>query len=74
MEENFYRAPTAVVADLEIEAPKFYVVSTLKFWVMMITTLGIYRVYWSYKHWALYKAKTGQSMWPVMRAIFSIFG
>jgi hypothetical protein len=73
VEENFYRAPAAVVADQEVRVHKFYVVSPLKFWVLMFVTLSLYRLYWTYKNWALYKASTGTPMWPIMRAVFPIF-
>lgn len=75
MEDNIYSPPTAVVADapVAIQAQKFYAVSPLKFWVLMMVTLGIYRLYWFYKHWSNYKRVTGESMWPVMRSIFSVF-
>lgn len=75
MEENIYSPPLATVADVPVavEARKFYAVSTPKFWVLMIATFGMYRIYWFYKHWALYKRRTGTPMWPVMRTLFPIF-
>ena len=75
MEENIYRPPSSVVADMVATAERrhFYVVSPTKYWVLMILTIGLYRLYWFYKHWSNYKAATGESMWPVMRSIFSVF-
>ena len=47
MEDNIYSPPTAVVADafVVVEARKFYAVLSLKFWVLMITTFNMYRIY-----------------------------
>ena len=75
MEDNIYSPPTAVVADapVAVEATRFYAVSSLKFWMLMAATFGVYRLYWFYKHWALYKKRTGAAIWPVMRALFPIF-
>lgn len=75
MEENVYRTPAAEVIDIVSSdpAPKFYVVSPRKYWTLMIMTVGIYRLYWFYKHWAMYRARTGDSVWPFVRSLFSIF-
>lgn len=75
MENNIYAAP---VADLETPVSiktqaHFYVVSIKKFSVLFIATMGIYLVYWFYKNWSNYKKATNDSIWPVARAIFSIF-
>ena len=57
----------------------FYVVSMRKFALLFIFTFGLYRVYWLYKNWSRYKERcryagsTGADVWPVPRAIFSIF-
>jgi hypothetical protein len=40
---------------------------------LYIFTLGFYQMYWFYKNWSRYKAATQESMWPVMRGIFTIF-
>jgi hypothetical protein len=73
MEDNLYRPPTAPLLLPETTSTAFYAVSIIKFWVLSIATAGLYRLYWHYKNWALYRASTGHPMWPVMRAIFSIF-
>jgi len=74
MNDNLYKTPESA---LEFEkaggGPQFYVVSTFKFSVLYFSTLGLYILYWFYKNWALYKNVTGEKMWPVARAIFSIF-
>jgi len=52
---------------------EFYVVSPKKFLVLFIGTLGIYSVYWFFKHWSQYKKSANEDMWPIMRGIFSVF-
>ena len=52
---------------------KFYVVGTLKFWLLFIFTFGAYQLYWLYRNWSRYKASTQENIWPVPRAIFGIF-
>jgi hypothetical protein len=57
----------------------FYVVSMLKFTLLFIFTLGMYRLYWFYKNWSSYKDRsryagsTDGNIWPIPRTIFSIF-
>lgn len=73
--ENVYAAPAADVAEVSSAravAP-FYVVSPRKFLVLFGVTLGMYQLYWSYMHWARFRRHTGTPMWPVARAIFSVF-
>lgn len=61
------------------DAPMFYVVSLRKFTVLFLATLSLYSIYWFYKNWDLYKDKwpfaseVGSTVWPVPRAMFSIF-
>ena len=76
MSNDAYAPPAA---ELETEtlhvtiADKFYVVSPLKFFVLYIGTFGVYSLFWFYMNWRQYKIATGEKMWPVARAIFSIF-
>ncbi|MBC3882624.1 DUF4234 domain-containing protein [Undibacterium sp. LX40W] len=75
MDNNIYAAPAS---DLETQTSKnpqshFYIVSEKKFLVLFVATLGIYSLYWFYKNWQFYRDSTGDSVWPVPRAIFSIF-
>ena len=72
-ERNIYQAPEA---DLEAETEaglKYYVVSQTKFQILFLTTLGLYGLYWFYRHWRNYKLHSGRDLWPVPRAIFSVF-
>jgi hypothetical protein len=73
MENNPYAAPQAsLVTRLEDGSP-FYVVSSRKYWVMLLGTMGLYEIYWFYRNWLLHKEHAGSDIWPVARAIFSIF-
>jgi hypothetical protein len=57
----------------------FYVVSRRKLTILFIATMGAYAVYWFYKNWSQYRnhgadsQEVRASIWPVPRAIFSIF-
>lgn len=55
------------------EQPEFYVVSPTKFLALFIGTFGFYELYWFYQNWRLHKIKRNLKIWPVPRAIFSIF-
>ena len=75
-EPNPYAPPAARVADVssnvaDDEIP-FFAVSVRKLTVLSICTFGIYQVYWFYKHWQRVRER-GESVLPVMRAIFGIF-
>lgn len=74
MDSNPYAAPSSAVEITT--APlnhRFYVASPTKFLIMYLGTMGIYEIYWVYKHWAQFKAATKGDQWPVMRALFPIF-
>jgi len=76
METDIYKTPQADLTGAETDSQvdsQFYVVSNTKFLLLYFFTLGLYTVYWFYRNWSLYKQSTGESMWPVMRGIFSIF-
>ncbi|WP_028102869.1 hypothetical protein [Pseudoduganella violaceinigra] len=75
MSNNVYAAPLSNLDD-RIEAgsdDRFYVVSTRKMLILYFLTLGFYRLYWNYKNWSLHNKATGEGVWPVPRAIFSVF-
>src|SRR6185369_6011196 len=74
--DNPYAAPAT--AQLEASAateklPYFYVVSPTKLFALYVCTFGLYGIYWMYQHWATFRRATRQAMWPVARAIFSLF-
>ncbi len=75
MDSNPYLAPLSEPA-VEIaseRSQRYYVVSRAKFYALFIGTLGMYELYWVYKHWAQFKRATKGSEWPVMRALFPVF-
>lgn len=78
MEQNanneIYKAPEAEL-EISINKTEFFIVSAKKLWIMNMVTMGTYGVYWNYKHWQNYKYFTHKvaPIWPVPRAIFSIF-
>jgi hypothetical protein len=53
--------------------PPFFAVSILKFVTLSFLTCGIYEVYWFYMNWRHIRARERTRIWPVPRAIFSIF-
>jgi hypothetical protein len=75
MDANPYLPPSAVIADIPadraVPTPAF-AVSITKLAVMSLFTGGLYQLYWFYKHWVAIKRRTGESIWPVWRAIFSV--
>ncbi|QQX79633.1 DUF3857 domain-containing protein [Shewanella sp. KX20019] len=60
---------------LEAKSPhqtQFYPVSTLKFFVLSVFSLGLYSSYWSYKNWQYIKhANDRPDIWPVARGLFA---
>ncbi|WP_299585597.1 DUF4234 domain-containing protein [uncultured Microbulbifer sp.] len=72
MDSRIYDAPEADLSNEALGGTEFYVVSNTKFLVLYFGTFGIYSIYWFYRHWKEYKRASGESMLPVMRAIFSV--
>ena len=70
-----YAPPQAPIAEQRATqpTPEFYVVSTGKFLLLFTATLGLYAVYWFYRHWQAYKFHHAAPIWPIPRALFSIF-
>ncbi len=62
-----------VIITASTAGEPFYVVAKWKLLLMYFGTLGLYLIYWNYKHWKCYKVSTGFSCIPVLRAIFPIF-
>jgi hypothetical protein len=75
MSDNPYETPQGELIHPADPSPAsaLYVVSKKKMIVLFIMTLGIYQVFWYYQNWRLYKLATGEKIWPLPRAIFSIF-
>ncbi len=57
----------------------FYVISMAKLTTLFFITLGIYQIFWWYKNWSNYKDlcryndSADRNIWPIPRAIFSVF-
>jgi hypothetical protein len=49
------------------------VVSPTKLALLHVATMGLYGVYWFYRHWRDQKLAAMPSIWPLPRAIFSVF-
>jgi hypothetical protein len=75
-DRNLYAAPASQVVDTQGPAGRsdeFYIVSVRKFCLLFISTFSLYQLYWFYVHWARYRRVHQLSLWPVPRAIFSLF-
>lgn len=53
--------------------PVFFPVSEGKLMAMYILSFGLYGVFWFYKNWKLQQKLMDKKIYPVWRAIFSIF-
>lgn len=82
MTDNLYAAPQADMTKTPVAVgsdDSFFVVSPRKFILMFIFTFSLYQVYWFYKNWSNYQKQarlqnsTDSDIWPVARAIFSVF-
>jgi len=74
MNENIYSTPESELDNGELDLDQeFYVVSIGKFSLLFFATMGMYSLYWFYRNWQLFKIRNGENIWPVARAIFSIF-
>lgn len=73
--DNPYAPPSARIADHSVAASsaEFYVVAPAKAATLMVATFGVYALYWFWRHWKLHKIDKKLDIWPVPRAIFSIF-
>ena len=59
--------------DTEEQKTQFFPVSEGKLMTLYIMSLGLYGVYWFYKNWKLQQPLMDKKIYPVWRAIFSIF-
>lgn len=73
IEESIYQKSELKKPDNSKTESMFYVVSVKKFTVLYLATLGLYQLYWFYKNWSIYRSASKEDIWPVPRAIFSIF-
>jgi GYF domain 2 len=64
-------AAAAVHAAPPAPAP-WFVVGPAKLVVMSVATLGLYQVFWFYRHWQQARDHQHKDVWPVPRAIFAV--
>ena len=74
MEENLYAPPKAAVSDGVSGAHDadlhFFAVSPIKMVVLSVCTLGIYQIYWFYKHWVLIREHSEPLIVPLGARLF----
>ena len=74
MEHNPYAPPRAEIADVSstsVEAPLF-AVSMLKLIVLSVFTMGLYELYWAYRHWVAIRRREHSEILPAARAFFGV--
>lgn len=72
MSDNIYAPPQ----NNDAQGPTsrdWYLVSGKKFAALFIATMGIYGAYWFYLQWQAWRTRSGDQIWPIPRAIFSVF-
>lgn len=67
-----FRPPKVETEVLGNDTP-FYVVGRFKYFFLYFSTAGLYLLPWFYLHFRWQKVTTGRAIWPVPRAIFSVF-
>lgn len=66
------RSQNEVAAEsVAATATPLFSVGLTKLIVMNIATLGIYSIYWQYKHWQIIKEREDSEILPLLRAIFA---
>ena len=71
---NTGNEPSEIDATAQTHAAsKFYVVGLRKFYALFFGTLGLYIVYWFYRHWQAIKTFKHSDIWPIPRSIFLVF-
>ena len=71
--EQPIKQPALQSTDTEKKDIQFFPVSEGKLITLYILSLGLYGVYWFYKNWKLQQPLMDKKIYPVWRAIFSIF-
>lgn len=72
--DNLYQPPSADLSlpeDRPGQSP-FFVTSTGKLMLLFLLTMGMYSIYWFYKHWDTQKRIHNEAVMPAARAIFQI--
>ncbi len=71
-EKNIAQEKTQWLPTGEDKTP-FFPVSEGKFITLYLLSFGLYGVYWFYQHWKRQKPLMDKKIYPLWRAIFSIF-
>lgn len=73
--DNPYRAPEASLVESSeaTRARSFFVTSLGKMTVLYVLTLGLYNLYWMYRHWSIQQPQMPEKIYPALRSIFFIF-
>jgi hypothetical protein len=61
------------VSPPELALEEHQVISPTRFVVLCLATIGLYNMWWQYKTWRFFKQRQQSDIWPVARALFSIF-
>ncbi len=72
-DDNIYATPKAEIFTNKAALTPFFVTSKTKLLVLYFMTMGVYSIYWFYKHWKTHQSVMDKTIIPVLRAIFSIF-
>lgn len=77
MDQNPYAPPRSLVVDSPAEdvaaqLPPLFAVSLPKLIVLSIFTLGLYELYWAYKHWVAIRRAERSDILPAARAFFGV--
>ena len=73
MNDDIYTTPKAELDERPLDQDAHYVVSISKLTILFYTTFAMYLVYWFYAHWQRHKIHRSADIWPIPRAIFSVF-
>ena len=60
-------------SQLKGQEPPLFAVSEGKLLTLYLLSFGLYGVYWFYKNWQLQQPTMDKKIYPLLRAIFSIF-
>ena len=71
--ETQISSPKIAEVSQEESTTEFFPVSEGKFLTLYILSFGFYGIYWFYKNWSLQQKYIDKKIYPVWRAIFSIF-
>ncbi len=73
MTDSIYAPPEADIEVNDNVDGSYYVVGPRKFLALSILTLGLYLIYWFYRHWQSIKVRDSSDIWPIPRGLFYIF-